>query len=179
MTANISNVLTNNNEQITPMCNNHPEHEHPTSFAELSARDKRAVLFHILYAAESYDYQASIESIVDNLNRGFELDIPLDDPIVIIAANIIELRDNLDDTYKPFLTNWRFDRIGVPTKLILRYAVWELLHTTIPTTIIINEAIELAKAFGEKDSYKFINGVLDELVKKLPARQQKEGPDNP
>lgn len=137
------------------------------SFSDLSQRDKRAIIFHVLYAAESNDYQPSIESIVDNLNRGFDLDIPLDSEVVNTSRPVIEERNALDEHYKPLLANWRFDRIGVPTKLILRYAVWELLNTDTASNIIINEAIELAKCFGEKDSFKFINGILDEMVKKL------------
>ena len=139
-------------------------------FKNLSQRDKRSLVFHLLYAAESNDYQVSIESLVDNLNRGFDLDIPFDSNLVKTAHAVIENRDALDEHYKPLLTNWRFDRIGVPTKLILRYAIWELLNTDTPSTIIINEAIELAKAFGEKDSYKFINGILDQMVKQLPKK---------
>jgi N utilization substance protein B len=140
------------------------------SFNALSQRDKRSLLFHLLYAAESYEYQTSIESLVDNLNRGFDFDIPMDSELVATATAIIEQRDTLDEQYKPLLTNWRFDRLGVPTKLILRYAIWELLNTNTAHTVIINEAIELAKSFGEKDSYKFINGILDEMIKKLPQK---------
>lgn len=134
----------------------------------LSQRDKRALVFHVLYAAEGYDYQANIESIVASLNKGFELDIPLKSPLVKTAQAIIDDRKSLDQAYKPYLANWRIERIGVCTKLILRYAVWELLNTQTSPTIIINEAIELAKCFAEKDAYKFINGILDEIAKKLP-----------
>jgi transcription antitermination factor NusB len=136
-------------------------------FADLSQREKRSLIFHLLYAAESFDYQISLEAMVDNFNRGFDLDIPLDSDVAITAQTVIEHRDSLDEAYKPFLSNWRFDRIGVCTKLILRFALWELLNTNTLPTIIINEAIELAKCFAEKDAYKFINGVLDKAVKEL------------
>jgi len=134
----------------------------------LSQRDRRALIFHLLYAAEGYDYQANIESLVNNLNKGFELDIPLKSTLVQTAQAIIENRESLDQVYKPYLSNWRIERIGVCTKLILRYAIWELFNTQTSLTIIINEAIELAKCFAEKDAYKFINGILDEIAKKLP-----------
>jgi transcription antitermination protein NusB len=134
-------------------------------YSTLSQRDKRSLIFHILYAAEGCEYQASIQSLVDNLNRGFELSVPMDSDIVNTAAAVISKQDSLDELYKPLLANWRFDRLGICTKLILRYAVWELYNTDTASTIIINEAIELAKAFAEKDAYKFINGILDEIVK--------------
>jgi N utilization substance protein B len=143
--------------------NTAPEIKYDTEkkFADLSQREKRSLIFHLLYAAESFDYQISLEAMVDNFNRGFDLDV------VITTQTVIDSRDILDDAYKPFLSNWRFDRIGVCTKLILRFALWELLNTSTLPTIIINEAIELAKCFAEKDAYKFINGVLDKAVTEL------------
>ena len=73
----------------------------------------------------------------------------------------------LDEECKPLLSNWRFERLGMCTKLILRYALWELQTTDTNPTIVINEAIELAKCFAEKDAYKFVNGILDEALKKF------------
>lgn len=134
-------------------------------YRDLSARDKRSLVFHLLYIMEVFDYEASMESIVDNLNRGFHMDVPLDAPEVEIARRIIEQRAALDERYIPLLSNWRIERIGVCTKLILRYAIWELVATETDAKIVINEAIELAKAFAEKDAFKFINGILDQIIK--------------
>ncbi len=140
--------------------------EHILSYDDMSQRTIRSLMFLLLYASESYEYDESVQAIVDNLNRGFELDIPLDSKLVKSVEEIIENRDELDEQIKPLLHNWRFDRIGVATKLILRFALWEMEHTDTPPTVIINEAVELAKCFGEKDAYKFINGILDEALKK-------------
>ena len=132
---------------------------------DLSRRDVRALIFYLLYAIESFDYQESLNAIVDNFNRGFDLDIPLDSEVVKAAQIIIDNRDSLDEKFKPLLANWRYERIGIATKLILRFATWELENTDTDSRIIINEAVELAKAFAEKDAYKFVNGVLDRMVK--------------
>lgn len=138
-------------------------------YQSLSQRDKRALLFHILYAAEGYDYSLSAQEITEMFNKGFDLDIPFDSTLTQNAQQIINQRQELDDTYKPLLANWRFERIGVCTKLILRYAIWELLNTNTDRTIILNEAIELAKDYAERDAYKFVNGILDEIIKKKLA----------
>ncbi len=135
------------------------------AYNDLSRRDVRALIFYLLYAVESFDYQESLNAVVDNFNRGFDLDIPIDSEVVKSAQDIIDNRDVLDDKFKPLLANWRFERIGISTKLILRFATWELENTDTDPRIIINEAIELGKAFAEKDAYKFINGVLDRMVK--------------
>ncbi len=137
------------------------------AYNDLSRRDVRALIFYLLYAAESFDYQESLDSIVSNFNNGFDLDIPMESEVVSVAQRIIDMKGELDEEYKPLLSNWRFDRVGVATKLILRFATWELQVSDTDPRIIINEAVELAKGFAEKDAYKFVNGILDKLVKKM------------
>lgn len=138
----------------------------------LSGRDMRSFAFHIMYAAEQFDYSTSLESIVDNLRRGFNIDISDDANAVIMARGAIEHREQLDKELMPLLKNWRIERLGICTRLIFRLALWELLYTDTPGSIVINEAIELAKAFAEKDAYKFINGVLDEVARRLGKTTQ-------
>jgi N utilization substance protein B len=156
-------------------------HEHPSNepgddassaddISTLSRRSQRALIFHLLYTMEAFDYNVSLESVVDNYSRGFDITLPPDSPVVHTAAQILQEREALDEFYKPLLNNWRFERLGLCTILILRFALWELLHTDMSTEIIINEAVELAKSYAEKDAYKFINGILDQAAKKIPAR---------
>lgn len=145
--------------------------ENPDNEIQQEYRKDRSLIFHLIYAMEIYDYDISLASLIDNFNRGFELDIDAQGPIAEIAQAVIEQRDALDEQIKPLLANWRFDRIGICTKLILRLAIWELLNTDTDHKIVINEAIELAKCFAERDAYKFINGILDELVKRLGKSQ--------
>jgi transcription antitermination protein NusB len=116
---------------------------------------------------ECLDYTVSLDSIVDNFNRGFDLAIPHESKVFVIAQAVIDHRDDLDKMIYPLLVNWRFERIGVCTKLILRFALWELTEIKTVHSIVINEAIELSKCFAEHDAYKFVNGVLDEAVKKM------------
>jgi N utilization substance protein B len=128
---------------------------------------------------EIYDYDVSLASLIDNFNRGFELTIDTQGFIAQTAQAIIDQRNVLDDNIKPLLANWRFDRIGICTKLILRIAIWEFINTETDSKIIINEAIELAKCFAERDAYKFINGILDEFLKrsgKTPAPPEPQLP---
>jgi N utilization substance protein B len=137
------------------------------SYDDLSRRDVRSLVFHLLYAAEAFDYQESLQSIVDNFNRGFDLDIPFDSELVTVTGAIINSREELQKMYEPYLSNWRVERVSVCTKLILLFGIWELKNTTIDTRIVINEAIELAKCFAEEDSYRFVNGILDSISKDL------------
>lgn len=157
----ICGLTTNNN-------NDNDQYEPgQLSYDDLKSRDTRALIFHLLYAMDCLDYTVSLDSIVDNFNRGFDLQIPHDSKVFAVTQAIIDNREALDTMIHPLLVNWRFERIGVCTKLILRFALWELTEIKTVHSIVINEAIELAKCFAEHDAYKFVNGVLDEAVKKM------------
>lgn len=131
-----------------------------------SRRKFRSLLFHILYAVDAFDYEVSAASVAEKLNAEYETDIPLNGEIVFQVDSVAAKRLELDQVLIPFLENWRFERIGKCTLLVLRYAIWELLYTQTPHSIVINEAIELAKCFSEKDAYKFVNGILDKISAK-------------
>jgi transcription antitermination protein NusB len=132
----------------------------------LSARDQRSLIFHLLYAVDSFDYDTSLEAVVDNFARGFGIIVPRDSNLYKEVADIIQERDELDKLFQPLLDNWRYERLGTTTRLILRIALWEFTHTHTDPVIIINEAVELAKCFAEKDAYRFVNGILDEFIKR-------------
>ncbi len=82
--------------------------------------------------------------------------------INIVIAHIKEI----DEIIPRYLKNWQYDRILSVDRNILRLGVAELLYRPdIPYKVTINEAIELAKKFGDEKSGGFINGVLDSVVK--------------
>jgi N utilization substance protein B len=137
------------------------------NYDDLSRRDVRSLVFHFLYAADAFNYEESIESIIDNFNRGFDLNVPLNGELANTVKDIINSRHDLEKTYEPYLANWRSERISVCTKLILLFAIWELKKTETDARIIINEAIELAKCFAEEDAYRFVNGILDPVSKEF------------
>ncbi|MGQ9533686.1 MAG: transcription antitermination factor NusB [bacterium] len=82
----------------------------------------------------------------------------------------IENMQTIDEQVKSVLQNWNYDRISTIDKLILRLGVCELLFfDDIPYEVTINEAVEMAKKYGTTESQKFVNGVLDAVVKKEKA----------
>lgn len=69
------------------------------------------------------------------------------------------------------LENFRFERLGTVDRNILRLAVFEMLYAKdVPVPVAINEAIEIAKLFGDTQTRSFVNGVLDKIARSLPAR---------
>lgn len=67
----------------------------------------------------------------------------------------------LDAALQPIAPEWPIDQIARMDRVVLRMGLYELLHEPdVPPKVVINEAVELAKAFGSENSSKFINGVL-------------------
>ena len=74
----------------------------------------------------------------------------------------------LDAIIQPIAPEWPIDQIARVDRTILRMAVYELTETTdVPPKVVINEAVELAKAFGSDNSSKFVNGVLGTAYRTL------------
>jgi len=107
----------------------------------LSRRDIRSLIFHYIYAMEGFDHTVLLSTIVDRFNRGFYFAVPLDSEVVVTAQAVIDARKSLDKIITPLLANWRLERIGLCTKIILRVAIFELQHKDTPSSIVINEAI--------------------------------------
>ena len=74
----------------------------------------------------------------------------------------------IDNELSKFATNWQLKRMAVIDRNILRLATYELLfQEDIPPKVSINEAVDLAKKFGDTESGRFVNGVLDKINKTL------------
>ncbi|EBH4138798.1 transcription antitermination factor NusB [Campylobacter jejuni] len=78
---------------------------------------------------------------------------------------ILDNLNNIDETLNSFLNDNQITALGHVERAILRLGAYELLFTDTPSAIVINEAIELAKELAKDNSPKFINGVLDALIK--------------
>ena len=86
----------------------------------------------------------------------------------MLVRGVLENQEEIDNKIQASSTNWRLNRMAAVDRNILRLAVSELLYLTeIPKRVSINEAIELGKQFGSEDSRAFINGVLDNISKKI------------
>lgn len=79
----------------------------------------------------------------------------------------------IDGVIAKFSQNWSVERLARTDRNILRMAIYELLfQDQVPESVAINEAVELAKAYGDVDSAKFINGILGQLVRNGPRQTQ-------
>jgi N utilization substance protein B len=76
----------------------------------------------------------------------------------------------IDDELRHQTTHWRLERLAAVDRNILRLAMYELIYEQdTPPAVVIDEAIEIAKKYGAKDSGRFVNGVLDGFLKRRTA----------
>ena len=83
-----------------------------------------------------------------------------------IVFGVIERKVEIDEIISEATQNWEIGRMAVVDRNILRLTTYELLYRDdIPPKVSINEAIEIAKKYGDHDSGKFVNGILDKINK--------------
>ena len=95
-----------------------------------------------------------------------------------LAGGTIAHLPEIDALVEAHATHWRLARMAVVDRLILRLAVFEFLYRRdTPRTVVIDEAIELARAFSEQDAARFVNGVLDGIHHAIGAGGGTAGPE--
>jgi N utilization substance protein B len=88
----------------------------------------------------------------------------------VIVDCVLENMTEVDSILGEASSNWRLERMAITDRITLRIGVCELVFLDVPPKVAINEAIELAKRFGDANSAGFVNGVLDKI-----ARERLEG----
>ncbi len=83
-----------------------------------------------------------------------------------IVKGVVEKQKMIDTLIERYAENWDIRRMATVDRNILRLSAFEMLYMNdIPVKVAINEAVELAKRYGESDSSKFVNGILDRISK--------------
>lgn len=123
-------------------------------------RKSREIAFQLLYARELSG--VSGESVINEIR---ELNIDTDSDVFEYSVQLfgwtVEEQEKIDAGIKEVVSNWSMDRISPIDKNLIRLGCAEMLKGGLAVGIVINEIIELAKEFGDKDSPVFVNGVLD------------------
>ncbi len=81
-----------------------------------------------------------------------------------LLAGVRRNRGELDQMLSERADNWSLDRMAATDRNVLRLGAFEILYADTPPRVAINEAVDLAKRFGAKQSPQFVNGILDRLL---------------
>ena len=92
----------------------------------------------------------------------------VDEYLNFIVTDTMQNLDEIDTIIKANLENWTIERLGNIDRNILRVAICEMLKSTdVPVNVVMDEAIEIAKVFGDDQSSKFVNAVLSKVKQHL------------
>ena len=131
--------------------------------------ENRKIAFEIVYSLESQDVK--YEDYKENVDMFFEeKDVHgkattkyIKDVVYGTKRHEKQLRKQIEECLSE---KWSYDRVSKINIAILEIAIFEMLYLKTPYKVVINEAVELAKAYGDTKAPSFINGVLASIVKK-------------
>ncbi len=130
----------------------------------MTRRQEREFALQVLYGLEFNE--ASVSEMIDRLRetqkkKATEFSLQL-------INQTVQNGEELDRLIEERLRNWEYKRVAAIDKILLRMAIAEFLYfDSVPPQATLNEMIELSKEYGTERSSKFINGVLDAILKKL------------
>ncbi|MGL4593118.1 MAG: transcription antitermination factor NusB [Thermoguttaceae bacterium] len=142
--------------------NGAPETKKHGQFANRSRA--RLVAFQILYQED-----LNPGSLKESAELYISEELPEHEPIRRFAWDLLDgvsnRRAEIDAELERTASNWSLSRMTATDRNILRLAICEILFFETPKPVVINEAVELAKNFGTKESPAFVNGILDKIKK--------------
>ena len=126
----------------------------------------REVVIQVLYE-DDLNPDRSPEVADQFLRNRLNDDQELIDFARLLLAGVRKHRQEIDKLLIERADNWTLERMAVTDRNILRLGAFEMLHGGTPERVAINEAVELAKRYGGRQSPQFVNGVLDRLLKEM------------
>jgi N utilization substance protein B len=98
--------------------------------------------------------------------------------LVRLSRGAWEGRQEADRLIEQFAEGWSVDRLARVDLCILRMAIHELLHFDTPPSVVINEAVELAKRYSTEDSGRFVNGILGRVYREVVVPRKQPAPSS-
>lgn len=91
-----------------------------------------------------------------------------------LYTGTLSVRDEIDEQLQSVADNWRVSRMALTDRNVLRMGAYEMTRIGTPAAIVLDECIEIAKAYGSEKSAEFVNGILDKLVPQVVAEESGE-----
>ena len=133
-------------------------------------------LYEYEFRSKAGDATADIDSIVAKNIEPYAKALGDVDFVHDLAHGVFDEMEELDKELQPLAPEWPISSISSVDRNVLRIGLFELTRRkdTVPPKVAINEAVELAKAFGSDNSSKFINGVLGTAYRNIGGEEQKK-----
>ncbi len=137
----------------------------------MNRHKQREYIFRLLFSLNLGEDDKGINNIDVSLAS---LDIESDEHAQLIKERVLSLVENLDAIdalIESSSDRWEMDRIAKIELNLLRVATFEMKVEDLPVSVAINEAVELAKKYGEDKSSRFVNGVLGQVAKIIEGQE--------
>lgn len=135
----------------------------------------RTIALQTLFEWDFLKGKKNVEEIFKYIKEEFAPDFDDQGFSLSLIKNVSSHKKELDNIIVSFAPEWPIDQITVTDRNVLRIGIYELkMNPDIPPKVAINEAIELAKAFGGDSSGKFVNGVLGSIYKEMVKKGEKQ-----
>lgn len=132
----------------------------------------RTIAIQTLYQWDFNDRKNDIIEVLQENRKAFAPDFNDGGFMEHLVKGVIKNIDEIDFLITKFAPEWPLDQITIVDRNVLRLGIYELKYDLeIPAKVAINEAIELAKAFGGESSGKFVNGVLGAVYKDIGTKE--------
>ena len=131
--------------------------------------ENRKAVFELIYSLESQDtryeeYKENVDMFLEERDiHGRKTTKYIKDMVYGVKRHGKQLKKQIEECLSE---KWSYDRLAKVNVVILEMAIFEMIYLKTPFKVVINEAVELAKAFGDTNSPSFINGVLASIVEK-------------
>jgi len=135
-------------------------------------RRAREIVLQLLYEADMNDTRdaASAREFIRSRLQGRK---GLTDFATALLTGTLQHRSEIDKSLARLATRWSLSRMAVTDRNVLRLGAYEIIYGDTPGTVAVNEAIILAKRYGDKNSPRFVNGILDRLFKEAEVKTAK------
>lgn len=127
---------------------------------QITRSELRKKIMTILYQINVYNKHKISYNVDDVIAEVLDID---NDFVREAVYGVLTNINKIDAKANQYLNKWTIDRLGFTDQAILRLGIYELLYTSTPEVVAINEAIDLAKLYSDEDVRKMINGVLDKV----------------
>ncbi|MBI2007710.1 transcription antitermination factor NusB [Candidatus Saccharibacteria bacterium] len=126
------------------------------------------------FRRELDDKTFSLSNVLNRNVKRYEETVDDTKFIELLVKGVDAKQKAIDDVIRPVAPEWPIEQIARMDRVILRIGVYELMFEDgVPPKVAINEAVELAKAFGGENSSKFINGVLGTVLRDIESKNKK------
>jgi N utilization substance protein B len=123
-------------------------------------RESRERALGLCYELEARDI--NVDGLFD------DLPVEPDEYAVALVRGVEQNSDELDGLLRKYSEHWALERMPAVDRAVLRLGCYELAHEpTVPTAVVISEAVDLAKQYSTKDSGRFVNGLLARIAEEL------------